>query len=76
MCLMAKTNETPTVSALATVQGTKITIGDLEYDAQHQEEDRRDKSRDDRTDGQATRIYAQIIVTNVSASKPNSRSTI
>ena len=33
---MAKTNETPTVSALTTVQGTKITIGDLAYDTQLQ----------------------------------------
>ena len=33
---MEKTNETPADSASATVQGTKITIGDLEYDAQQQ----------------------------------------
>ena len=33
---MEKTNETPAVSAPATAQGTKITIGDLEYDAQQQ----------------------------------------
>ena len=33
---MEKTNETPAASAPATVQGTKITIGDLEYDAQQQ----------------------------------------
>ena len=36
MCPMEKTNETPAVSAPATVHGTKITIGDLEYDAQQQ----------------------------------------
>ena len=36
MCPMEKTNETPADSASATVQGTKITIGDLEYDAQQQ----------------------------------------
>ena len=36
MCPMEKTNETPAASAPATVQGTKITIGDLEYDAQQQ----------------------------------------
>ena len=33
---MEKINETPAVSAPATVHGTKITIGDLEYDAQQQ----------------------------------------
>ena len=36
MCPMEKINETPAVSAPATVHGTKITIGDLEYDAQQQ----------------------------------------
>lgn len=33
---MEKINETPAVSAPATVLGTKITIGDLEYDTQQQ----------------------------------------
>lgn len=33
---MEKISETPAVSAPATVHGTKITIGDLEYDAQQQ----------------------------------------
>ena len=36
MCPMEKISETPAVSAPATVHGTKITIGDLEYDAQQQ----------------------------------------
>ena len=43
---------------------------------QHQEEDQCDKCRDDHTDSQATRIYTQLIVTNVGVSKPSSRSTI
>ena len=36
MCPMEKISETPAVSALTTVQGTKITIGDLAYDTQLQ----------------------------------------
>ena len=36
MSAMEKTGKTPADSASATVQGTKITIGDLEYDAQQQ----------------------------------------
>ena len=36
MCRMGKTSKIPSVSASAKVHGTKITIGDLEYDAQQQ----------------------------------------
>ena len=36
MGAMEKTGKTPAASAPATAQGTKITIGDLEYDAQQQ----------------------------------------
>ncbi len=36
MSAMEKTGKTPAASAPATAQGTKITIGDLEYDAQQQ----------------------------------------
>ena len=43
---------------------------------QHQKEDRRNRRRDDDRDCQATRIYAQIIVTNASVSKPPSQNTI
>ena len=36
MSAMEKTGKTPAASAPTTAQGTKITIGDLEYDAQQQ----------------------------------------
>ncbi len=36
MSAMEKTGKTPAASAPATAQGTKIIIGDLEYDAQQQ----------------------------------------
>ena len=36
MSAMEKTGKTPAASAPATARGTKITIGDLEYDAQQQ----------------------------------------
>jgi len=43
---------------------------------QHQEEDRRDKSRDDHSDCQATRIHTQIILTNASMPKQPPQNTI
>ena len=36
MNLMGKTSKAAAISTLVTVQGTKTTIGDLEYDAQQQ----------------------------------------
>lgn len=36
MSPMGKTSKAAAISTLVTVQGTKTTIGDLEYDAQHQ----------------------------------------
>ena len=36
MSPMGKTSKAATISTLVTVQGTKTTIGDLEYDAQQQ----------------------------------------